>query len=651
MSIEKLDLQSPDLVNANFEKLAELFPNCVTESAEGKAIDFDLLKQELSHAVVEGNKERYRLEWPGKKEAIVTANIPTTKTLRPVREDSVDFDNTENLYIEGDNLEVLKLLQESYLGKIKMIYIDPPYNTGKDFVYKDNFAKDAQGELIASGQKDEYNQRLVVNPETAGRYHSDWLSMMYPRLKLARNLLTDDGVILINMDEHEIINLTKICEEIFGDGNDLGTIIWDKRNPKGDSKGIAYQHEYILCYSKNKESFLQENQLLRPKKNAQVILDKAKELYQRRLQTSTLEEINKEFNAWITSQKDFSGGEKAYNKIDNKGRVYQSVSMAWPNKKKAPDDYFIPLIHPTTGKQCAIPPRGWRNPSATMKKLLDEDLILFGQDENTQPRRKYLLEENMFENLPSLLYYGGSDTDLLEGLEIPFDTPKVVNVCVEHIQSFTKDGDLILDFFSGSATTAHAVLQLNALSKGNRRFIQVQVPEDTDEKSDAFKMGFTNICEIGKERIRRAAKKIKEETNTEIDYGFRVYRLDESNMQDVYYKPQEYQQANLDLFADNVKADRTPDDLLAQVMLDWGLPLSLKIEQTSIAGKQVFKVAEDSLYACFDTGIDEVFAKEVAKDKPLRIVFRDNGFKDDNAKINVKQLLKQLSPETEMKVI
>ena len=648
---DKLDMHSPNLVEINLEIIAKYFPNCVTETSSGKAVDFDLLKQELNTEIVEGTKERYRLEWPGKREAIVTANLPTTKTLRPVREDSLDFDNTENIYIEGDNLEVLKLLQESYLGKIKMIYIDPPYNTGKDFVYKDNFTQNANEFKEESGLVDELNNRLVVNPETSGRYHSDWLTMMYPRLKLSRNLLTDDGVILINMDENEIINLAKILEEVFGVDNDLGTIIWDKRNPKGDSKGIAYQHEYIVVFAKNKEAFLKENELLRPKKNAQAIVNKAKSLFSKVKNDSDLEIINKEISNWINSQNDFTGGEKAYKKIDVNGRVYRGVSMAWPNKKKAPDDYFIPLIHPKTGKACPIPERGWRNPSSTMKTLLENNLILFGEDEAKQPERKYYLDENMSENLPSLLYFGGSDTDMLNKMKIPFDTPKVVNVCMEHILSFSKSEDIILDFFSGSATTAHAILQINADNLSNRKFIQVQLPETTDENSEAYKEGYKNICEIGKERIRRAAKKIKEETAADIDYGFRVYRLDESNMQEVYYKPQEFSQGQLDAFADNVKPGRTADDLLAQVMLDWGLPLSLKIEQIEIDKKQVFKVAQNSLLACFDSDIDEAFAKEITKHKPLRIVFKDSSFKDDTAKENVKQLLKQLSPETEMKVL
>jgi adenine-specific DNA-methyltransferase len=648
---DKLNMQSPNLVKNNLEIIAKYFPNCITETSNGTAVDFDLLKQELNTEIVEGTKERYRLEWPGKKEAIVTANLPTTKTLRPVRKDSVDFDTTENLYLEGDNLEVLKLLQESYLGKIKMIYIDPPYNTGKDFVYKDNFTQNADEFKEESGLVDELNNRLVVNPETSGRYHSDWLTMMYPRLKLSRNLLTDDGVILINMDENEIINLTKLLEEIFGFDNDLGTIIWDKRNPKGDSKGIAYQHEYIVAFAKNKEIFLKDNELLRPKKNAQAIVNKAKSMFSKLKNNADLDLINKEFSNWINSQNDFTGGEKAYKKIDINGRVYRGVSMAWPNKKKAPDDYFIPLIHPRTGKMCPIPERGWRNPSSRMKSLMENDLILFGENETKQPERKYYLDENMSENLPSLLYYGGSDTDMLNKMKIPFDTPKVVNVCMEHILSFTKNDDIVLDFFSGSATTAHAILQINADNISNRKFIQVQIPEVIEENSDAYKDGYRNICEIGKERIRRAAIKIKEETNANIDYGFRVYRLDESNMQEVYYKPQEYQQSLLDAFADNVKPGRTADDLLTQVMLDWGLPLSLKIEQIEINKKQVFKVAQNSLLACFDTDIDEAFAKNIATHKPLRIVFKDNSFKDDTAKENVKQLLKQLSPETEMKVL
>ncbi len=650
MSKDKLDLQSTDLVNANFEKLAELFPNCVTETAEGKAIDFDLLKQELSHAVVEGNKERYRLEWPGKKEAIVTANIPTTKTLRPVREDSVDFDNTENLYIEGDNLEVLKLLQESYLGKIKMIYIDPPYNTGKDFVYKDNFAKDAQEELIASGQKDEYNQRLVVNPETAGRYHSDWLSMMYPRLKQSRNLLSDDGAIFISCDENEHPRLRIMLDELFGQNNLIADLVW-AAGKKNDSKFVSVSHEYIVVYARNVDYLKDKKIIWRQRKKG---LDEIYKEFNRikKKYGNDYDAMTQELKDWYKSLADNhpAKAHKHYSHVDKRG-IFFPDNISWPGGGGPKYE----VLHPITKKPVKVPSRGWM--TSDPKKLqswIDDDRVYFGADENKVPCIKSYLIDRENDTPYSVFYQDGRAAskrlrDLLGG-DI-FDFPKDEIVIKELIEMISNDGDIILDCFSGSATTAHAVFDLNANDNLNRKFILVQVPEATNENSLAFSLGYKNICEIGKERIRRAAKKIKEETVADIDYGFRVYRLDESNMQDVYYRPQDYKQEALDLFADNVKPDRTADDLLAQVMLDWGLPLSLKIEQVKIAGKQVFKVAGDSLYACFDKGIDEDFAKAIAQDKPLRIVFRDNGFKNDTAKTNVKQLLKQLSPETEMKVI
>ncbi|MDX2246509.1 MAG: site-specific DNA-methyltransferase [Bacteroidia bacterium] len=670
MDTEKLDLQSPDLVNANVEKLATLFPHCVTETAEGKAIDFDLLRQELSHQVVEGAKERYRLEWPGKREAIVTANLPTTNTLRPVRADSVDFDNTQNLYIEGDNLEVLKLLQESYLGKIKMIYIDPPYNTGKDFVYKDNFAKDAQAELFESGQKDEYNQRLMVNPETAGRYHSDWLSMMYPRLKLARNLLTEDGVIFISIDDNEVHNLRKVCDEVFGEGNFVSELIWERAySPKNDAKFISNSHDYILMYSKSIGNF----------------------------KIGRLERTD--------------AANSRYSNPDNDPRGVWKSSDISVKTYNSENDYPIT----TPSGRIVEPPAGrcWRLSKKAFFERLQDNRIWFGTDGNSVPSIKRFLTELKFEGMAptSILFYkevGHSQEGAQEVVKLfegngSFDGPKPVRLLSRILTlANLNEESIVLDFFSGSATTAHAMMQLNAEDGGNRKFIMVQLPEATDSTSEAYKAGYKNICEIGKERIRRAGKKIVNDqlsmvnekkaqvekqingqllmvngqwvfpeerivdekaedllkeinhlqlTINHLDTGFRVYRLDESNMQDVYYRPQDYRQATLELFADNIKPDRTADDLLAQVMLDWGLPLSLKIAQVNIAGKKVFKVAGDSLYACFDTGIDETFAKEIAKDKPMRVVFRDKGFKDDTAKVNVKQLLKQLSPETEMKVI
>jgi adenine-specific DNA-methyltransferase len=618
MDIEKLDMQSPDLVNENFEKLAALFPNCVTEGAEGKAIDFDLLKQELSHAVVEGNKERYRLEWPGKREAIVTANLPTTKTLRPVREDSVDFDNTENLYIEGDNLEVLKLLQESYLGKIKMIYIDPPYNTGNDFVYKDNFSKDAQEELIESGQKDEYNQRLVANPETAGRYHSDWLSMMYPRLKLARNLLSNDGVIFISIDDNEVHNLKRVCDEIFGDSNFIANVIWERAfAPKNDAKYFSDSHDHILVFTKNILEF----------------------------EIGKLER-SEEANSRYKNMDDDPRGPWTSDNL-----TVKTYSAAYDYEIKTPSGR---MVSPTDG-------RCWFTSKERMQKLIDDNRIWFGKDGNNVPRLKRFLSEVQTGMVPISIWpykevghnqEGRQEVKKLFDDKGYFDGPKPVRLLSRILQVANLDEDsTVLDFFSGSGSLAHTVYSWNAENQGRVNFIQVQLPEETDEKSEAYKAGYKNICEIGKERIRRAAKKIKEETKADIDYGFRVYRLDSSNMQDVYYRPQDYKQDTLDLFADNIKPDRTADDLLAQVMLDWGLPLSLKIEQIDVSGKKVFKVAENSLYACFDSGIDEDFAKAIAQDEPLRIVFKDSGFKNDTAKTNVKQLLKQLSPETEMKVI
>lgn len=633
-NIERLDLHTPDFVNENIEKIAAFFPNCVTETAEGKKIDFDLLQQELSYDIVEGNRERYRLEWPGKREAIVTANLPTTKTLRPVREDSVDFDNTENLYIEGDNLEVLKLLQESYFGKIKMIYIDPPYNTGNDFVYKDNFATDRETELFESGQIDEYNRRMVANPETSGRYHSDWLTMMYPRLKLARNLLTDDGVIFISIDDNEVHNLRKVCDEVFGEVNFVSQIIWKSKYGAGaKTNGFIDVHEYILCYSK-----------------------------------TIIENIDSPIN-----EEDKKNYNKKDEKYDQRGGYFTQPLMTTSLGDRPNLQYSIFY------NGIEIKPRKqWVWSKDRLEEAIRNNEVVFKQQKDgsfSVRSKQYLVDEFGKERKGKPLSLqigpytqeGTSDITNLFKINI-FGFTKPVNL-LKYLFSFTinekdKEGDIILDFFSGSATTAHAVMQLNAEDGGKRKYIMVQLPELTDEKSEAYKAGYKNICEIGKERIRRAANKIKEEKRSKAekeglfanvedtqDYGFRVYRLDSSNMKDVYYRPQDYKQESMDMFADNIKPDRTADDLLAQVMLDWGLPLSYKIDQIDINGKQVFRVAQDSLLACFDTGIDEAFAKEIAKEKPLRVVFRDSGFAGDTAKINVQQLLKQLTPETEMKVI
>ena len=661
--MDKLNMHTPDIADEKYKKLAALFPNAVTESidADGnvvRAIDKDILMQEINRNVVDGTQERYQFTWPDKKKALLLANQPIAKTLRLNREKSVSKKGTlggdtdsGNIYIEGDNLDALKLLRETYLGKVKMIYIDPPYNTGHDFLYEDDFSQDTSDYMDNSGQKDEDGNRMVQNSESNGRFHTDWLNMMYPRLKIARDFLSENGVILINMDENEIDNLQKLCSEVFGKYNDLGTIIWDKRNPKGDARGISYQHEYILAYAKNKTILTNTCKIQRPKKNAVFIIKKAKQLFSRLSLTYTLDDINADFSTWIREQKNLSGGEKAYNKIDENGDVYRPVSMAWPNKKKAPEDYFMPLIHPITGKPCPIPERGWRNPSSTMKKMMKEGNILFGKDESTIPNSKYLLKNNLYENIPSLLYYGGSDTDLLSQMGIPFDTPKVVSICQEHIASFMKDDDIIMDFFSGSATTAHAMMQLNAKDSGHRKFILVQLPEQTEEKSEARKAGFNTICDIGEERIRRAGKKIKEETGADIDYGFRCFTVDSSNMKDVYYRPNDIDQLTLEDYADNIKADRTPEDLLIQVMLDLGILLSSKIEEREIADKKVFFVQGGYLIACFDEHVTEEVVTAIAKKKPCYAVFRDSSMANDSVAANFEQIFETYSPQTIRKVL
>lgn len=723
---DKLDMKSVNYTEGHIEKVAALFPNCVTETAEGLRIDFDQLKQELSDEIVEGTKERYRLDWPGKREAIVTANLPTTNTLRPVREDSVDFDTTENIYIEGDNLEVLKILQESYLNKIKMIYIDPPYNTGKDFVYRDNFSADSE-EYKAENLKDDEGNRLFVNPETSGRYHSDWLTMMYPRLKLARNLLTDDGVIFISIDDNEVYNLKKILDEIFGESNFIVSLSV-QLNPRGRhlDSFVARTHEYVLIYAKDASM------------------------------SSTMSGIEKSGNM-----------EKEYNLNDDRG-AYRVIGLRNRNQSFNPttrpllyyplyvdpikstvsiikDENHYEEVEPITNegvKTCWT----WGKQKVTNENnlltaiLVNDRWQVFRKDYlyNESGKKALTLVKSLWVDKEINNDYGKRSIKNLFGKTI-MDFPKSVDLIDKLIKSGNANNeDIILDFFSGSATTAHAVMQLNKEDGGNRKYIMVQLPEETDEKSEAYKAGYKNICEIGKERIRRAAASIRNEeitnyeskkaqlekmigksiTNYEItnyesekaqlektigksimneeitdekianydavneelsflkgvivdekveellqeirdsqsairnlDTGFRVYRLDSSNMKDIYYKPHELNQDQLDMFADNVKEDRTAEDLLTQIMLDWGLPLSLPIERKLISDKEVFAVAGNSLYACFDTEIDEEFAKAVAKEHPLRIVFKDKGFKNDTAKENVRQLLKQLSKETEMRVV
>lgn len=650
--MDKLKMETPDLTAQNIEKIGAMFPNVITETvdAEGKprkAINFELLKQMLSSDVLEGD-EAYEFTWVGKKASIVEANKPIRKTLRPCKEESKDWDTTENLYIEGDNLDVLKLLQESYLGKVKMIYIDPPYNTGSDFIYPDTFVMEGQEYDNGTGYFDEEGNVNFSreNDLARPRYHSDWCSMLYSRLMLSRNLLTEDGVILINMDEHEIANLQNICSEVFGEANDLGTIVWDKRNPKGDAKGISYQHEYIVVYAKSKFHLTESCKIQRPKKNAEAILKKATQLFSRVSMTYSLDDANADFAQWMRQQTDFSGGEKAYCKIDKDGDVYRPVSMAWPNKKKAPDDYFVPLIHPVTKKPCPVPDRGWRNPSSTMREMQAKQLILFGKDETTIPNSKYLLKDNMYENIPSLLYYGGSDTDMLDEMGIPFETPKVVSICKEHIQSFTSKNDIILDFFSGSATVAQAVMEANGEDECKRKFIMIQIPEPCSENSNAKNAGFDTICDIGKARITKAGTRIGKG-----DVGFRVLKLDDGNMKEVYYSPDEYSQSLLTQMESNIKDDRTDLDLLFSCLLEWGLPLSLPYTSETVDGCTIHTYNNGDLIACFNENVPESVIREIAKRQPLRVVFRDSSFASSPEKINVEEIFKLLAPNTSVKVL
>ena len=657
--MRKPKFETPDLTSENIEKIAALFPNCITEMLDEerstpekkvykRAINFELLKQMLSPDVVDGD-EAYEFTWVGKKAAIVEANKPIRKTLRPCVEESKDWDTTENLYIEGDNLEVLKLLQESYLGKVKMIYIDPPYNTGNDFIYADDFKMESEEWKVESGEWSEEGDRLFKNTDTNGRFHSDWCSMIYSRLMLARNLLTDDGAIFIHIDENEVYSMSMICQEVFGQSNELGTIIWDKRNPKGVVAGVAYQHESILVYCKNIAVF-SGVPFLKKKENAEAMIKKVEQLIQKYGCVNEL--VREEYKQFIKKNKNiFAGGELAYSLIDEQGQIYQPVSMAAPDKPETRS--HRPLIHPRTGKACPVPEKGWRFTDKKMDELISIDKIEYGEDETTQPRQKYYLKDNMEEAVASLLYFGGSD----DAMGLPFDNPKPVNVAKKLIGTLCKnENEIVLDFFSGSATTAHAVMQLNAEDGGHRKFIMVQLPEKCDEKSEAYKAGYKNICEIGKERIRRAGEKILKEQlannnstlnspNSKLDIGFRVLKLDSTNMKDVYYAPCDYDQDFLHQLESNIKDDRTDLDLLFGCLIEWGLPLSLPYKSEQLGGCTVHTYNDGDLIACFDANVPESVVKEIAQRKPLRAVFRDSGFASSPEKINMFEIFKLYMPE------
>ena len=611
--MDKLKMHSMNKVDENIEKIGKLFPNSITERKNEKgdveyAIDFDMLKQELSSVVVEGNEERYQFTWPDKKKSILLANAPIAKTLRPCREDSVDFDNTENLYIEGDNLDVLKLLQETYLGKIKMIYIDPPYNTGNDFVYNDDFAESADEYLANSGQFDDEGNRLVTNTESNGRYHTDWLNMIYSRLKLAKDLLSDTGMIFISIDDNEIDNLKKCSNEIFGEDNFVFQIAWRRTDNQPNIGKIARVKEYILCFAKN-IGLLELGKL--------PLTEKAK---------------------------------NEYRYEDEKGLFRRAILL---DKTRGRHHY------PVKTKSGNILNGPWMKTEEEFKKLDAEGAIYWTSGGDEQPYGKIYLKDSKGA-IPNDFWGIEYGTNQRASLEVEklfnkryFDFPKPVSLIQTLITLGAEGDDIVLDFFSGSATTAHAIMQLNAEDGGNRKFIMVQLPEETGEKTEAYKAGYKNICEIGKERIRRAGTQIKEEcpmTTADLDTGFRVLKLDSSNMKDVYYNPADYERTLFDELTDNIKEDRTPEDLLFQVMLDLGVPLSSKIAESNIGGKKVFNVA-DYLYACFDENVTEDVITEIAKKNPYYFVMRDSSMANDSVATNFEQIFATYSPDTVRKVL
>ena len=626
--MDKLRMQSSNGVEDNITKIAQLFPDCVTETVDERSgqpkhlIDFEKLKQNLSDSVISERAERYQFTWPDKSKAILLANSPINATLRPCREDSVDFDNTQNLYIEGDNLDVLKCLKETYLHKVKMIYIDPPYNTGNDFVYEDDFAQSSEEYLANSGQFDEQGNRMFTNAESNGRFHTDWLNMIYPRLKVARDLLTDDGVIFISIDDNEVENLRKVCDEVFGESNCIAQLIWEKKYTiANDAKYFSDVHDYILCYSKKKEFF----HIGKLPRTAQM-------------------------NAAYKNPDNHPKGPWKATPLHARSGSDSNANFSYTFKNGV-------VFTPPTGRFSAYS-------KETLKAMDDNNEIWFGKDGKSIPSRKTFLCDLKNDGVVprTIISYseGGhnheADEEMKKLMEKKvFTSPKPTKLL--HLLltlGNTNKEAIILDFFSGSATTAHAVMQLNSEDGGNRKFIMVQLPEKTEEKSEAFKAGYKNICEIGKERIRRAGKKIKEEsplTTQDLDTGFRVLKLDSTNMQDIYYSPKDISQADLFSQVDNVKPDRTGEDLLFQVMLELGATLDSKIETTTVAGKTIYNVAEGYLVACFDPDVTDDVVKYIAQMQPAYAVLRDTSMKDDSTATNFEQIFKTYSPDTVTKIL
>ena len=632
--MNKLDMGSKNIVNENIQKISKLFPNVIVESNTGKTIDFELLKQELSKDIVEGIKEKYQLTWPGKKESLINANSPSTNTLRPVISKSANFNNTQNIYIEGDNLEALKILQESYLNKIKCIYVDPPYNTGKNLIYKNDYSTDLQESLERQGLIDENGIKLSTNIETNGRFHSDWLSMMYSRIKLAKNLLTNDGVIVLSIDDSELINLTKICDEIFGDNNRIGIVtVVHKPEGRNQAKYFATSNEYALFYCKNQNEFEFES----------VILDQE--------MLKDYDSSDERGSYKLISAIAKNHGREGYDKnlkINNPKNFYP-IYVSNDLKEISLEDEFKNgyVAYPITSTQ----ERTWRYIKESMKqKILDGEFVAQIEKRKVKIYEKYRVDKGQLIKthwIDKKYNANTSGTKILDDLMKvkTFDFPKSLYLMYDILKLCTKNNDIVLDLFSGSATTAHAIMQLNAHDGGNRQFVLVQIPEVVNETTSAYKNGYKTICEIGEERIRRAGKKIKEETNADIDYGFRVYKVDSTNMKDVYYTANDLEQGNLAEFESNIKEDRTTDDLLTQVILDLGLSLDLKIEEKIIGKNKVYYVAGNSLVACFDDSIDIDIVDKICECEPYKVVFKDSAFKTDNDKINLEERFKKLLPQ------
>ncbi len=622
-------MHSPDLTQDHIARLRELFPGCVTEAKgeDGRvrlAVDFDQLRQELSGMLVEGPQERYQLNWPGKREALLTANAPIAKTLRPCRDESVNFESTKNLFIEGDNLDALKLLRETLLGQVKMIYIDPPYNTGNDFVYRDDFSEDTQTFLSRSNQVDSSGARLVANVESNGRFHSDWLSMIFPRLKLARGLLRDDGIIFISADDNEIANLMRLCDEVFGEDNFVATFAWEKRTNRENRKVVSSRHDYIVCYAK-----------------------------QQTPGTRALKQLPMTAKA-LANYKNPDGDPRGPWKSD------PATAQAGHGTK----DQFYVLVAPNGKEHGLESGRCWVYTEKAMKTEIAEGKIWFGKDGNGVPRVKTYLDAKDRGLTPESILFAedvGTNESAKNQLKelfserSVFDTPKPVGLVQTLIQLACDDG-IVMDFFAGSATTAEATMELNATDGKARRFILIQLPEELGSASEPRKAGYNTIAEVALDRIRLSAKRIcarEEMVDRDGDFGVRVFKVDTSNMAEVFYAPDFITQGALEGFTDNIKPDRTAEDLLFQVMLDWGVDLALPITRQTIRGREVLFVDGNALAACFDASgrIDEAFVKELATHKPLRAVFRDAGFADSAAKINVEQIFKLLSPATEVKCI